>query len=609
MTTDFFLEIALKSAAILALGLLLVALLRHRSAGDRVFMLRLTVFLLLALPLAAAFGPTLEVEQPQALSGLATAPAPLVSQMLAPSNEAPLPVPAINETAPFDWAFLLLVVYGLGVGAVLSHLAGGLWTLRQWTRAARPVVHPLWDAAQERAAYRTGVKRPVAVLQSADASAPLSWGLRRPSVLLDRQTVRRDEEAEAVLAHEFAHISRADWPMLILSRLMLALFWFNPLAWLLDRKLAEQSEEAADMAAVRRLDPGAYAQALLNAVALPAMRSLPATPMVAGSGLGKRIHRVLDDGARNRMSGSFWTALAGCGAFAATAAIAMLQLVPAPVLAETALAETALAEAVHVPEAPVAEVTPAEALVTAPQVEIAAATDAGGAGNEAAPAVTAPQAAQPSSTPLAAAVSSALAAATPAPAEAVVPPAPPAAPAPPVMFSFRESARAAHAIARREAVAAAQEARAAAAEHRAEQVMEREAQIREDRAERAALRAMGVTPDYMAEMASALRVSRISADDAAELKVMNVSPEMVRGMVAAGYARISIDQLQELAAMAVTPAYVRGLAAAGFRGLTVDELVELKAVGVTADFAREARRQGLATCADELSELRTSGRI
>lgn len=592
MSNAFFLEIAWKSAAIILIGLALVALLRHRSAADRVFLLRLTVFLLLALPLTAAFGPTLEVEEPVALSGLAAAQAPLLPALATAAPETAAALPAAEPAFRVDWPFMLLVVYGLGVGAVLSHLASGLWTLRQWTRAAKPVVHPLWDAAHERAAYRTGVKRRVAVLQSGNASAPLSWGLLRPSILLDRQTVRRDEEAEAVLAHEFAHISRADWPMLILSRLTLALFWFNPLAWLLDRRLAEQSEEAADMAAVRRLDPGAYAQALLSAVALPSMRALPATPMVAGSGLGRRIHRVLDDGARNRLSGSFWTVLAGCGAFAATVAIAMLQIVPAAALAEPAVSHAAEVEPVPPMVADTPQAIPAPDAWSDDQEPVLAAREV--------PTVETIPA------PLAVTVSAALAT---APTEPAAPPAPPEPPVPPAPLSIQQSMLAAQADARREALAAGQEARAAMAEVRAQRAMAREARLQERWAEDAALRAMGVTPAYMAEMASALRVGRISTDDATELRAMNISPEMVRGIVAAGYARISIDELQELAAMAVTPAYVRGLAAAGFRGLTVDELVELKAVGVTADFAREAHRKGLAGCAEELAELRTSGRI
>ena len=56
---------------------------------------------------------------------------------------------------------------------------------------------------------------------------------------------------------------------------------------------------------------------------------------------------------------------------------------------------------------------------------------------------------------------------------------------------------------------------------------------------------MGVTPAYMAEMASAFRVRRMNVDDATELKSMNVSPAMVRGIVAAGYAGISVDDIAE----------------------------------------------------------------
>lgn len=584
-----FFEIAWKSVLVIAIGLMLVALLRHRSAADRVFLLRLTVFLLLALPLSAAFGPTLEVEQPALELGAA-------KSALLPGFASDATDIAAGETGAaaakpdfsIDWPLVLLAAYGLGVGAVLSHFASGLWTLRQWTRAAQPVVHPLWGAAHERAAYRTGVKRRVDVLLSPDVSAPLSWGLRRPFILLDRKTVRRDEEAEAVLAHEFAHIANADWPMLILSRLMLALFWFNPLAWLLDRRLAEQSEEAADMAAVRRLDPGAYAQALLSAVALPRMRALPATPMVAASGLGRRIQRVLDDGARNRLSGSVWTMLAGCSVLAATVAIASLQIVPARASAEPA----------GVP-AQLAELQPTVAAPAPVPVAVAPAAE------EEAPKVALAQAVasaldEPPAPPLAVAEF--------APPAAIVPPAPPA---PPEPVSARHAHASVERAVRHQAQASAREARAAVAVARAERAAERAEQVREARSEQwaedAGLRAMGITPAYMAEMASALRVRQISADDATELKAVGISPDMVRGIVGAGYARISIDELQELAAMSVTPAYVRGLMAAGFRGLSIDELVELKAMGVTAEFAQRARQKGLANCVDELVDLQQSG--
>ncbi|MCG2840520.1 M56 family metallopeptidase [Sandaracinobacter sp. RS1-74] len=576
MTPAFFLEMGWKSALVVLLGLSLLLLLRHRSAADRVFLLRLTVFLLLALPLAAAFGPKLEVEQPAALAGLAPAHAPALAPVgarLAPADET-MAVAAVETGALLDWPFLLLVVYGLGVGAVLSHLATGIWTLRQWTRNASPVVHPLWDAAEERAKYRTGVKRPVRVLQSADVPAPLGWGLRRPAILLDRRTVKRDEQAEAVLAHEYAHIAGGDWPMLILSRLALALFWFNPLVWLLDRRLAEQSEEAADMTAVRRLDPGSYAQALLSAVALPPCNALPATPMVASSGLGRRIHRILDDGARNRLSGSLWTVLAGLAVFAGAVSLAMLQIVPAPAVAARPgvppVQALAPVEAVPQPEDVVAPVVFADQLVETEEPALVA---------DVAVAWPEPETPAPASPPVA------------VPAAAIAPP-PPVPPAPPADMAADVPDAWDVAAPPRPPIPPRPQVRVV---------------VRQQAMQDPALWAMGVTPAYLAQMALAFGVPRISADDAVEMKAMGLSPGFVRGIVAAGYPGISLDELHELIAMGVTPGYIRGLAAAGFQKLSVDELVQLRAVGVTVEFARDAHRKGLAGCADELAELRVSG--
>src|ERR1700709_1968203 len=61
--------------------------------------------------------------------------------------------------------------------------------------------------------------------------------------------------AYPVLAHEIAHVVRRDWAMLILARLVVALFWFNPLMWLLERRLIEEAEEAVDARAFLHVAP------------------------------------------------------------------------------------------------------------------------------------------------------------------------------------------------------------------------------------------------------------------------------------------------------------------------------------------------------------------
>ena len=126
MTPDFLMQMAWKSALLVLTSLALVLLMRHRPAVERSLVLRLTVLLLLILPVAALFGPRLAVEQPDILTGLATAPAlPEASAVLPVARPLPdaQPLPAAT---PFPWQPILIALYGLGVGIILSRLAAGI---------------------------------------------------------------------------------------------------------------------------------------------------------------------------------------------------------------------------------------------------------------------------------------------------------------------------------------------------------------------------------------------------------------------------------------------------------------------------------------------------
>ena len=556
MTGEFLWEMAWKSS-LLSLGALgAVALLQGQSAADRAFVLRLAVGLLLVLPVAALIGPTLAVQRPPVLEALQAQTAPLAAPLdrQAARDGGPAVVAAALDSGAgtlVSGPLVLLAIYGLGVGAVLSHLVAGLLTLRRWTQGARPVWHPLWAAAYDRARLRSRVRRDVGLLSSAEVPEPLGWGLRRPVILIDPGTLARDEQAEAVLGHEMAHVARGDWLALLLGRLMLALFWFNPLAWMLNRRMLEEAEAAADMQAVAQVDPALYAQSLLSMAVRPLLPGLPATPM-AGSGIGRRIHAVLDDRARARRSGSVWTAIASATMLAAGLTIAVVELLPA----RPAVAKTVGTGAVAT--APPASASPSTRLQT-PLATSGPSADA------VPPLVEAGDAA------LVAALAEADGSAPPAPPEPPAPPAPPipgeppAAPAPP-----RPPAPPAD-------------------------------------PDKAALWALGVSDDWMAEMAAAIAPARLDAGDAMDLKALGMTPARARDLKAAGVTCLEPDLLVELAALGVTPAYVRELAAAGYAGLSPEALVELKAVGVTGAFAEKARRNGRARSVDDLVELRVTG--
>jgi hypothetical protein len=101
---------------------------------------------------------------------------------------------------------------------------------------------------------------------------------------------------QAVLLHELAHIRRRDSVSQLLSLVVVALYWPNPLVWLGARALRREAEIAADDAVLLQgIRPSDYAGALLrvagefhgHAVALSGVA------MASGSSLEARVRSVL----------------------------------------------------------------------------------------------------------------------------------------------------------------------------------------------------------------------------------------------------------------------------------------------------------------------------
>ncbi|HEX8654600.1 MAG TPA: M56 family metallopeptidase [Allosphingosinicella sp.] len=334
MSFEFLIEMAWKSALIAGVALALAATLRSRAAADRSAVLRVAVTLLLLLPLFSLVLPRLQIE------AWAAEPAPAIAAaspadfgvVAAPAaSTAPLAAtPALEPTIWDDPSLLFLILYLGGVAMAAGRLGAGLWTLRRWTRASREVECPEWNEAFERACWAADAPRGLRLLVSDEAPSPLSWGLIRPVILIDRDTLGEPEDADAILAHEIAHVVRRDWAVLMLTRIAAALFWFNPLVWLLEREVVQQAEEAADIEAAFCVEPTRYAQTLVHWAQFNAGGLVPANSIApSASALARRVRAILDARRRSAQAGSFWAvaAIAGCALFAVT--LAVLQLIPA----------------------------------------------------------------------------------------------------------------------------------------------------------------------------------------------------------------------------------------------------------------------------------------
>lgn len=367
MDMSFFAGMAWKSALIAGAALALAYALRSRAAADRALVLRIGVAMLLALPLIALFLPALQIVA-------FSAPAPLPTdglghltdaQIAALLASAPASSPAPAPTIWDDPTPLVILAYLGGLAMVGARLLAGLVTLRRWTRAARPVTDPAWVAALDRVRWTAPNPESIRLLAADGVRSPLSWGWRRPAILIDPDTLADAEDAEAILAHEVAHIVRRDWPALMLSRFAAALFWFNPLVWMLEREVVQQAEEAADREAADHVEPARYAETLLGLAQINAL--VPANNIAPSArALARRIRAILEGS--DRPQGSAWTAVAVLACIGLAAPVAAMQLVAAPPPAPEAPAAPDAPIAPDAPAAPRAPLSPhAPAAPHAPQ--------------------------------------------------------------------------------------------------------------------------------------------------------------------------------------------------------------------------------------------------
>ncbi len=318
----------LKVSLVAVAGLATTALLRHRSAAVRHWVLAATIFCALATPLLERMLPAWRVpastRPSTSVAGSTTVTmtvTPVESLTAAPVAQAP------HEPARPRWSGVLPIIWLTGTVLSLGVLLVGLLRLAWLASRARPVTEGPWSSIASAVAREYDVSRPVRVLQSDHASLLVTWGLTSPKVLIPSSALSwSDEQIRIVLRHELAHISRGDWIAQLAGEAVRAAYWFNPLLWFACTRLRVESELACDDEVLARgVAAGDYAAHLLEVArtlrAAPAPR-LPAPAMARPSRLERRFDAMLNSGlTRTPATRGFrvWTAAAF---FAATSLVA-----------------------------------------------------------------------------------------------------------------------------------------------------------------------------------------------------------------------------------------------------------------------------------------------
>ncbi len=573
--------LGLKSLLIAGVTLGLLHFTRRRSAADRSWIAHLGLFALVALPLASLALPALSIEVPALREAVPTAaPTPLPATIPADVVEAPSmssATPIVDQGPPFDWTPIAYAIPALALLLVTLIALLRLFALRG---RAQVMIDPVWLSALAHAQRRMGFKNGTALLTSSELSSPISWGLMRLVILLNDEAVCASHEAEAILAHELAHVARFDWAKLMLARVATAIFWFNPLTWVLAREAHQLREEAADDAVLGAdISDTDYAQ-LLVGVARHECRGLllGAHGISPGKGsLRRRVSRVLDASVSRGAGGRSWVAGFAAGMLVISAPLAALTFAPqAPIPPQPPRPAPRAPLAPAAPSAPLAPATPLTSMASvAPSPPISPLPPV---------APAAPMSPLPPMPPLETAIATTVSAA--------------------VRNSLAATAEATRGF--READRAIRDAdRAMRDSDRAMRVRSRAhpANVATE------MRILGVTPAYIASIRAAGPQFRKLADrDMIELRVKRVTPDLIRALAAAGYGHESPDAIGDAAVLGVTADTIREYSRVGPRR-SLSDLTELRMMGVTPGFIEVMRRDGQPPLTKrQLIELRLIGR-
>lgn len=198
---------------------------------------------------------------PGAKPSLQIIPRPLavIDMPAAPRETAKLLASDVMPYLDFFWL--------VGVLCLSARTIGGWWLIRRLRHSALQKAPHTLRIGLDRIRLQMGIPRFVDLRISNRIAGPLTVGVIRPLILLPitALTSLSPEQLEVVLAHELAHIRRADYFWNILQTMIETLFFFHPAVWWISHRLREQRELCCDDIAVETChDPAVYATALLR---------------------------------------------------------------------------------------------------------------------------------------------------------------------------------------------------------------------------------------------------------------------------------------------------------------------------------------------------------
>ena len=189
------------------------------------------------------------------------------------------------------------IVWVFGMFVVLLPLLAGLVGIWRIARRGQHIADGSLAELADELVGQLGIKRRVTLLRC-QVEMPLTWGIIRPQVLIpaDAENWSTDQQ-RSVLLHELAHVQRWDWLTQTVSHISCAMYWFNPLVWVADRRMRLERERACDDHVLtngcRATDYASHLLEIARTSRTPVFAARAAVALAQSSWIEKRLSVIL----------------------------------------------------------------------------------------------------------------------------------------------------------------------------------------------------------------------------------------------------------------------------------------------------------------------------
>ena len=166
-----------------------------------------------------------------------------------------------------DWALpYLAIFYGIGLLISVSQSLLEYQVLRQLRIKNNRPFGASWNKKFERLKNKMDVRDSVLWLQSSHTPTVLSFGIIKPVILFPIGLINQlsEEEVEALLLHELAHIRRHDFLINTIQQAIQSLFFYHPAIYALNKEVKQIREYCCDDEVIRRTELSTYSRSLLH---------------------------------------------------------------------------------------------------------------------------------------------------------------------------------------------------------------------------------------------------------------------------------------------------------------------------------------------------------